>query len=69
MFVFAEVRVTEQMRKDPKSVIVSDTGVFLVTTEENSQHYPFEEFHPTTRQAVLEYVDQCPEVADLLTSK
>lgn len=43
--VYAEVEVTFQMLEDKMVVIISDTGIFMVTTEENSKNYD-EEFYP-----------------------
>lgn len=43
--VYAEVSLTFQMLEDKQVVIISDTGVFMVTTEENSKNYN-EEFYP-----------------------
>ncbi len=37
--VYAEVSVTFQMLEDKQVVIISDTGVFMITTEENSKNY------------------------------
>ena len=53
--VFAELgRVTDVMRRDSKVLIISDTGLFLVTTESHSKHY-FEEFHEVAKQAIEDY--------------
>lgn len=54
--VYAEVMngITEAMRNDPLVAIISDTGVFIVTTEENSQKYD-EEFYPVCAEAIEEY--------------
>lgn len=41
---------TDAMREDPLVVIISDTGVFIVTTEENSKNYK-EEFYPLDLEA------------------
>jgi len=45
--VYAEIMndITDAMREDPLLVIISDTGVFMVTTEENSKNYD-EDFYP-----------------------
>lgn len=50
--VYAEVMngISEAMRNDPLVAIISDTGVFIVTTEENSQKYD-EEFYPVSAEA------------------
>lgn len=50
--VYAEVMngITEAMRNDPLVVIISDTGVFVVTTEENSVKYN-EDFYPVDAEA------------------
>jgi hypothetical protein len=54
--VYAEVMngITEAMRNDPLVAILSDTGVFIVTTEENSQKYD-EEFYPVSAEARKSY--------------
>jgi hypothetical protein len=56
--VYAEVMngITEAMRNDPLVAIISDTGVFIVTTEENSQKYD-EEFYPVSTEAIEAYYD------------
>lgn len=45
--VYAEIMndFTQTMREDPLVVIISDTGVFMVTTDENSKNCD-EEFYP-----------------------
>ena len=45
--VYAEVMsgITLEMLGDPLVAIISDTGVFIVTTEENSKNYN-EDFYP-----------------------
>ena len=55
-FVYAEVMngITESMRNDPLVAIISDTGVFMVTTEENSKKYD-EEFYPVCAEAMEAY--------------
>ena len=54
--VYAEVMngITFTMLEDPKVVIISDTGIFMVTTEENSKKYD-EEFHPVCAEAMDAY--------------
>lgn len=54
--VYAEVMngITEAMRNDPLVAIISDTGVFIVTTEENSQKYD-EEFYLVSAEAKEAY--------------
>lgn len=54
--VYAEVMngITEAMRNDPLVVIISDTGVFVVTTEENSVKYN-EDFYPVDAEAKEAY--------------
>ncbi len=37
--------ITSTMREDPLVQIVSETGVFIVTTAENSKQYPLD-FYP-----------------------
>ena len=39
------------MLEDPKVVIISDTGIFMVTTEENSKKYD-QEFYPVCAEAM-----------------
>lgn len=41
--------ITDAMRDDSLVVIISDTGVLMVTTEENSKKYD-EEFYPVTAE-------------------
>ena len=50
--VYAEVMngVTLDMLGDPLVAIISDTGVFMVTTEENSKKYD-EDFYPVSAEA------------------
>jgi hypothetical protein len=52
--VYAECSVTFQMLEDKLVVIISDTGVFMVTTEENSKHYD-EEFYPVNAEGIEAY--------------
>ena len=54
--VYADVMngITFTMLEDPKVVIISDTGLFIVTTEENSKKYD-EEFHPVCAEAMDAY--------------
>ncbi len=54
--VYAEVMngVTLDMLGDPLVVIISDTGVFMVTTQENSVKYN-EEFYPVTEEGIEAY--------------
>lgn len=52
--VYAEVSVTFQMLEDKLVVIISDTGVFMVTTEENSKNYN-EEFYPVDAEGMEAY--------------
>lgn len=54
--VYAEVMngITFTMLEDPKVVIISDTGIFMVTTEENSKKYN-EEFYPVCAEAMEAY--------------
>ncbi|WP_300667133.1 hypothetical protein [Fluviicola sp.] len=54
--VYAEVLdfITPIMREDPLVQIVSDTGVFIVTTIENSKQYPLD-FYPVDSEAMEAY--------------
>jgi len=53
--VYAELgRVTEVMLRDSKVLIISDSALFLVTTESHSKHY-FEEFHDVVKDAIDDY--------------
>ena len=54
--VYAEIMdgVTMSMLEDKQVAIISDTGVFMVTTEENSKNYN-EEFYPVDAEAIKEY--------------
>lgn len=52
--VYAEVSITFQMLEDKLVVIISDTGVFMVTTEENSEKYN-EEFYSVSAEGVVAY--------------
>ncbi len=56
--------VTQQMRDDQKVMIVSDTGVFMITTPANILNYQELEFNVASRKAVRlyqdsPYVDEC----------
>lgn len=52
--VYAEVMngITFTMLEEPKVVIISDTGVFTITIEENSKKYD-EEFYPVWRWEII----------------
>jgi hypothetical protein len=54
--VYAEILdfITDEMRQDPLVQIVSDTGVFIVTTIENSRQYPLD-FYPVSAEAIEAY--------------
>lgn len=54
--VYAEVMngITEAMRNDPLVAIISDTGVFIVTTLENSRMYALD-FFPVCTEAIEAY--------------
>lgn len=54
--VYAEVMngITLAMLEDKLVQIISDNGVFLVTTEENSKQYD-EEFYPVSVEAIEVY--------------
>ncbi|ASS49578.1 MAG: hypothetical protein A3D31_02300 [Candidatus Fluviicola riflensis] len=54
--VYAEILdfITPTMRDDPLVQIVSDTGVFIVTTVENSKQYPLD-FYPVSVEVVEAY--------------
>lgn len=54
--VYAEILdfITPTMREDPLVQIVSDTGVFIVTTFENSKQYPLD-FYPVSVEAMEAY--------------
>lgn len=54
--VYAEVMngITFSMMEDPLVQIISDTGVFLVTTLENSKQYPLD-FYPVCTEAIEVY--------------
>jgi hypothetical protein len=52
--VYAECSVTFQMLEDKLVLIISDTGIFMVTTEKNSKHYN-EEFYPIGAEAMEAY--------------
>ncbi|MCR9171083.1 MAG: hypothetical protein NXI10_01215 [bacterium] len=54
--VYAEVMngVTLDMLGDPLVAIISDTGVFMVTTTENSVKYD-EDFYPVSAEAKEAY--------------
>ncbi|TSJ42266.1 hypothetical protein [Fluviicola chungangensis] len=54
--VYAEILdfITPTMREDPLVQIVSDTGVFIVTTVENSKQYPLD-FYPVSTEAMEAY--------------
>lgn len=54
--VYAEVMngISFEMMEDPLVVIISDTGVFIVTTEKNSRKYD-EEFYPVCDEAIKDY--------------
>jgi len=43
--------ITFTMLEDPKVVIISDTGIFTITTEENSKKYD-KEFYPVCAEAM-----------------
>jgi hypothetical protein len=55
-FVYAEVMngITLDMIGDPLVAIISDTGVFMITTEENSEKYD-EDFYPVYAEASKVY--------------
>lgn len=54
--VYAEIMngITMPMLEDKKVLIISDTGIFIVTTEENSKKYD-EEFYPVCAEAMEAY--------------
>ncbi|WP_343637520.1 hypothetical protein [Fluviicola sp.] len=54
--VYAEVMdgITATMLEDSLVQIISDNGVFLVTTEENSKQYPLD-FYPVSVEAMEAY--------------
>lgn len=53
--VYAEIDfVTPAMREDSLVQIISDNGVFLVTTEENSRQYSLD-FYPVNVEAMEAY--------------
>ncbi len=54
--VYAEVMngITTDMLEDPLVAIISDTGLFVVTTEENSLKYD-EKFYPVCAEAMKAY--------------
>ena len=56
--VYAEVMsgITEAMRNDPLVAIISDTGVFMVTTAVNGLKYN-EDFYPVCAEAIEAYYD------------
>jgi len=56
--MYAEVSVTEEMRADKLVAIIGDTGVFLVTTKENSKKYPNEEFFNVTDEGYEAYKEE-----------
>jgi hypothetical protein len=49
--------VTQQMRDDQKVMIVSDTGIFIITTPANILHYQELNFNVADRKAVRLYQD------------
>jgi hypothetical protein len=55
--VYAEVMngITFSMMEDSQVQIISDTGVFIVTTLENSKMYSDEDFHPVCAEAIEAY--------------
>ena len=55
--VYAEVMngITFSMMEDPLVQIISDTGVFIVTTLEISKQYPDEDFYPVCLEAIEAY--------------
>ena len=52
--VYAECSVTFEMLEDKMVLIISDTGIFMVTTEENSKKYN-EEFYPVDAEGMEAY--------------
>lgn len=54
--VYAEVMngVNLDVISDPLVVVISDTGVFMVTTEGNSKTYE-EEFYPVSAEGIEAY--------------
>lgn len=52
--VYAECSLTFDMLEDRLITIISDTGVFVVTTESNSKNYD-ELFYPVSKQAIVAY--------------
>lgn len=59
-FMYAELidGVTEQMRNDPKSRIISDGMVFLITNESNTSNYPELSFYEVGNEALFAYKEQ-----------
>ena len=54
--MYAEIEeITPQMQNDVKSVTISDTGLFLVTTKENAEMYENEEFFPVDEDGYEAY--------------
>ena len=47
--------VTEKMKKDPQAKIISDTGLFLVTTKSNTSNYPELDFEKVDEEALKSY--------------
>jgi len=57
--VWAEITTFSQdMRSDIHARVVSDTGLFLVTTPENAERYNHEEFFPLDEESAFIYRDQ-----------
>lgn len=59
--VYAEVMnsITTDMLEDPLVAIISDTGLFIVTTEKNSLKYD-EDFYPVCAEAMKAYrIEYC----------
>lgn len=52
--VYAECSVTFEMLEDKMVAIISDTGIFIVTTLENSKKY-VEEFYPVNAEGMKAY--------------
>ena len=48
-------QVTDQMRNDNLGVVISDTGLFFVTTKDNVSNYPEEDFFGVTEEGYRAY--------------
>jgi len=46
---------TVEMENDPKAQIISDSGIFLVTTKSNMHKYPELDFYEVCQEAIEAY--------------